>query len=103
MKYSKIYEVLANGHPSSQMYALEHDIEIMYKPAYIIVTSSLISSHFVITVTMKWFFLLLLRNNMHTQDKTVFTLMTYHLAIELILLASVWVSNICFSKKNYFK
>lgn len=56
MKYFKIFEVLANGHPSSQMYALEHDIEIMYKPAYIIVTSSLISSHFVVTVTMKWFF-----------------------------------------------
>lgn len=56
MKYSKIFEVLANGHPSSQMYALEHDIEIMYKLAYIIGTSSLIFSHFVITVTMKRFF-----------------------------------------------
>lgn len=89
MKYFKIFEVLANRHPSSQIYTLEHDIEIMYKPAYIIVISSLISTHFVVTVTMKQFFLLPLRNNMHTQDKIVFTLMTYHLAIELILLASV--------------
>lgn len=56
MKYFKIFEVLANEQPSSQMYALGHDIKIIYKPAYIIVTSSLNSSHFVVTVTMRFFF-----------------------------------------------
>lgn len=35
MKYYEILEVLANGQPSTQMYALEHDTEVIYKPAYI--------------------------------------------------------------------
>lgn len=53
MKYFEILEVLTNGQQSSQIYVLEHDIEVIYKPAYIILTTSLNASHFVVTVAMK--------------------------------------------------
>lgn len=66
MKYFKIFEVLANEQPSSQMYTLGHDIKIIYKPAYIIVTSSLNSSHFVVTVTMRFFSSVIKKQYAHT-------------------------------------
>lgn len=52
LKYLKSWQMGTHHHRCN---ALEHDIEIMYKPAYIIVTS-LISSHFVVTVTVKRLF-----------------------------------------------